>query len=159
MKRFALLLVLLAAPAFAADEPKKLTVGECVDIYIGLGNLDSYERVVKESGAEKVIRGQYRLGDARMTVALNMGALKPVAEAANKTRQEILLEVGDGKAIAPDDQKAVAKATAMFEAALKEPCPVTPGRIKLSDLKIGDSPEQNQIPPSVLSAIMPIVDR
>ena len=151
---------MLAATSIAsAEEPKRLTVEECVSIYIGLSALDSYQRVVKEPSGEKIISSQYKLGDARMTVALDMSALKPIAEAANKTRQAILAEVGEGEPVKPDDQKAIARAQAMFEASMKEPCPITPGRIKLSDLKIGDGPDQNAIPPSVLSAIMPIVDK
>jgi hypothetical protein len=128
MKRFALLFVLCAVPAFAAEDPQKLTIGDCVDLYVGLSSLDAYDRVVKEAGgAEKVVRGQYRLGDARMTVALNLGALKAIVDAANKTRQSILFEVGDGIPIKPTDEKLTAKAMAMFEAAMKQPCPVTPG--------------------------------
>lgn len=150
----------------SAEEPKKLTMDECVNVYLGLANLDAFDRIVKDGSGEKVVKAQYKLGDARMTIALDQGVLRPIVDAANKTRQSLLAEMGP----APDDKtataaekaayaKATAEAVSSFEASMKEPCPVTPGRIKLSDLKIGDGPEQNAIPPSVLAAIMPIVDR
>lgn len=162
---------LLAAAGIAAatlsawaEEPKPLSLAQCVELYMGLTYLDGYDRVVKESGNEKIVKAQYKLGESRMTVALNQGALRPIVEAANKTRQAMLADLGP----APDEKstaeqkaayaKALAAAMDTFERSMKEPCPVTPGRIKLGNLNLGDGPDQNQIPPSVISAIMPIVD-
>jgi hypothetical protein len=139
-----------------AEEPKKLTIGECIEVYSALANLDAFDRVVKEGGTERVVKGQYRLGEARMTIALNMGALRPVIDAANKTRQQIIAEVGEGATTKPE---TMVKAQEMFDRAMKEPCPVSPGHIKIGDLNLGDGPDKNQIPPSVINGVMPIVDR
>jgi hypothetical protein len=152
------LLVFGIVPAFAGESAVSLTMSECLSIHAGLNALDQYTVVVKENGQEKSISKQYKLGNARMTVALDMSALKSVADAAEKARTGLITEIGQGKDIkigTPEGKKF----TDQMQQWLDSPCSVKPGHIKLADLKIGDGDGENPIPPSVISALLPILDQ
>jgi hypothetical protein len=118
-----------------------LTIGQCRDIFVALTSLD-----------------RFKLGDQRLTVALDIAALTPVWRASEMERIALVNEVGGGKEIKPDTAEFGVFMQA-FERTLGKACPVTLGRIKAAKLKLGDDADQNAIPPTTLAALMPILDR
>ena len=146
--------IALACPAFAQD---RLTVGKCLEIANGLDQLDGYPRVIKDGEKETTVQQQYKLGSVRYTIALNMAALKPVRESAERARQQIIVDINGGKTVMPNSPEMV-RFLAEYQKVLDKPCEVTPGHIKVSDLKLGDGPTENAVPPSVLSVLYPILD-
>lgn len=129
-----------------------LTVGECLSIMSSLDLLDHYDDPV--TGKPR----QYKLGKARLTIALNMAALRHVREAVETTRTNLVQEIGNGGDIKTNTPEYNKFSLTMRDVLLK-PCDVTPGHLKLSELKLGDGPEENAIAPSILSALAPILDQ
>jgi hypothetical protein len=132
-----------------------MTVSECLNVLAGLNALDySGEqlgtRAVGLDGKTVVPAGtrQYTLGAARMTIALDIAALRHVADAMQIVSDGLLRE----------NAKSQQDYTAQWHKALEQPCDARLQRLKQSDLKIGDGPNDNQIPPGVLSAIVSIID-
>lgn len=128
-----------------------LTIGNCLDIAAGLSALDHFD---DPTGKPK----QYRLGALRITIGLNMAALRHVSETVDKARLGLVAEIGGGKAPQALDPSEIAKLNDEYRKILDRPCDVKPGRMKASDLHLGDSPEENAIPPSVIAALAPIID-
>ena len=146
-----------ASAALADDKAPsdKMTISECLQVLAGLSALDY---VGEQLGARNAaIAGKsttppgaksYLLGTTRMTIALNIAALSRVADAIQQTTAELQKE----NTGSPEDfQKA-------WMEAVTKPCPVTLIHIKQSDLHLGDGDKENQIPPGVLSVIVPIID-
>ncbi len=167
MKMFAL--ALAAAFAAPATAQESLTVEQCVTILSGLNALNCVGQQLQGQCAPDA--KQYKLGDARFTIASDVQALSGVLTSYQRAQQQFMAELpplppapqGDAKpepqetALARADQnkRAIANQIAM----LGKPCPVTPGRLKLSELKLGDAADQNAIPPAVLAAFSLIVDK
>lgn len=155
--------VLLASPASAAD----LTVGQCLSILSGLNALNCVGQQL--GGTCDPHSPQYKLGASRYTIALDTSLLGPVFDAARRAQQQFVAEMpiipqpAAGKA----DEREVAQARHDQDVAANNnwnkiadaPCGVAPGHLKLSELKLGDGPDENAIPPAVLGAIAPIIDR
>ena len=140
--------------AVHAEPPAPLTVGRCLDILTGLNLLDNYDRVV----GDKIVAGQYKLGTVRFTIAQNMTALRHVQEMVDRATTGLLAEIAQGKPITAGSPELVKLTTARQEI-LDKPCDVMPGHIRLSDLNVGDGPDQNAIAPSILSSLEPILDK
>jgi hypothetical protein len=128
----------VSASVAVADD---LTIGQCRDIYIALMSLD-----------------RFKLGDQRLTVALDIAALTPIWRASEVERIALASEAGGGKEIKPDTAE-LGVFMQSFQRVLGKACPVTLGRIKAAKLKLGDDEDQNAIPPTTLAALMPILDR
>ncbi len=153
MRKFAIpvLLIASATSAAAAD----LTVSQCMLVSRGLSALDGVGATLEQApppGAR-----QYNLGSLRWTVAKNQAQLQPVIDSFQKARGALLREVSGGsdpKPGTPEYDRLIAR----LQEILDKPCDVALARIPLASLKLGDEAGQNQIPPSVLAALAPIVD-
>lgn len=151
-------------PAYAGD----LTVEQCLSILTGLNALNCAGQQM--GGSCEPAAKQYKLGDARMSIAQDVAALAAVAAIYQRTIQGHQLEY-DVLPPAPTDQKpdpfAVDRAkqnrdfVAFQNKELAKTCPLSGPLVHLhaTDLKIGDGTDKNEIPPGVLAAISPIVDK
>ena len=158
---------LVGMTAAHADDLKPLTVEQCINILTGLKSLDCVGQQLNGQCAADA--KQYKLGGARYTIGMNIQALTPVLTEYERAQQKYMLELPQvpaaepGKPVPPEaatmkaqqDREAVANQLAM----LAKPCIVTIGRLKQSELKLGDGPDQNAIPPSVIAAFGIIVDK
>lgn len=167
-------LIVAAAIALApihaiAQEAKPLTVQQCLAIATGLNSLSYVGQQLGDDPKTKPADAkQYKLGAARMTIALDIAALGPVIDAAQKAQQGFIAELpplpapdpGKVSSFARDDaiQEENKRAAVNQNKILAQPCNVSLARLKVSDLNIGDNADQNQIPPPVLAAIAPIID-
>ena len=163
---------LLSFPALA-DDAKPLTVEQCMTVLNGLNSLNWVGQQLGEGPEKKPADAkQYKLGEARFTIALDISSLSPVRDAYVRGNQQFMAELPpippapEGKQPMPEAQQMQAdqnrQAIAYQVATLAKPCPVsltTSGRLKLQELKLGDGPDQNAIPPSVLAAFSQIVDK
>lgn len=148
--RYAACFVVLSFGAARADDA--MTIGRCLDVAAGLSALDHYDDAA--TGKPK----QYKLGALRGPIGLNMAALRHVSESIEKARLGLIAEIGGGKAPQAFDSSEIAKLNEEYRKMLDQPCDVKPGRIKVTDLRLGDGPEDNAIPPSVIAALAPILD-
>lgn len=168
----AIILAVCAAAALpaAAQDAKPLTVEQCIGVLAGLKSLNwAGQQLGEDFKARPADAKQYKLGDARLTIAMDTAALEPILTAYQRSQQGFMSEqpvlpaAADGKPVPPEVQQVIAEQNRAFQKHqlddLKQPCPVTLGRIRSVDLKIGDGPDQNAIPPSVLGAFSPIVDK
>lgn len=164
--------VLCTAPAAAEDLAKLMTIEQCVTILTGLSSLNYAGQQLNDGAKAPDGAKQYKLGPARMSIALDISTLQPILTAAQRAQEDFaakelppLPTLSDGAKDA--ERAAYAEATAKRQAAITAnwtkillgPCTVAPGRLKASDLNLGDDSGQNQIPPSVLAAISPIIDK
>jgi hypothetical protein len=149
----ALLLGMLAA---AGAEP--MTIRKCLEIMAALNVVDQgHERVVKEAAGERVVREQFLLpGTVRLALSLNMSSLRPITEAAERTRGALLTQIGAGKPIGPDTQE-MRDFNAEWEKVIDTEKEVSLLKIKAKDL-LGEPPRENAIPSSALALLMPILD-
>ncbi len=135
----------------------------------GLNSLNWVGQQLNEEPSKKPADAkQYKLGDARFTIALDISALTPILSAYQRSQQGFVAELppvppaSDGK---PPPEAAQMQADQNRQVIahqvgdLAKPCPVTPGRLKLQELKLGDAADQNAIPPAVLAAFSAIVDK
>lgn len=170
------LLVIIATAAFAtsaiAQDQPKLTVEQCITILSGLNTLNCAGQQLGGSCAPDA--KQYKLGDARYTIGANIQALTPVLTTYQRAQQQFMAELptipdydhgtADHPKPAPPEVLAMVtdqnkKSLANQVAMLAKSCNVVPGHLKLQELKLGDDPDHNAIPPSVLGAISAIIDR
>lgn len=160
---------LAAVAQSAAAEDTPLTVEGCLAILSGLQALGYAGQQLNESRPAPPDAKQYRLGAARFTIAMDIAALNRVSQEAQRAQQQFAAEqpsprpAEPGKPISADERDDIVKANQRLQAnwaeMLKKPCSVTLGRLDESDLKIGDAPDQNQIPVAVLAALMPIISK
>ena len=153
MTRITLAAALLAStltPILAADP---LTVEQVLIVANGLALLDGYEDVCTDGAVQKTCKRPYKFsGGARWTIANALG----IGRAAQTTWQGVQAAIlapytgADGKI--PD--ASVAKANREIAEALAKPAGITMPTIKHDELKLDDNP----IPPSVLSLLMPILE-
>lgn len=174
-----LLICGMAAPAMAA-EPETPTVQQCSEILAGLLTLsDGYYGTDKDG---KVITGQdgkavkipYKLGKLRLPIATNITLLRGVLKDAEDARQALVRElIPDLPDIGADPLNPVKeyrdymktekykKFMDAYTANMTAPPPgakITLARIKSEDLKVGDAPADNPIPPITLSQLGPILE-
>lgn len=141
MRMCGILAALCLCLSFASARADDLTIGQCRAIYGALVGLD-----------------HYKLGAARMTIALDIAALTPIWQASEKARIGMIAEIAGGKDIQPGTPEYAAFVQ-RFDADLGKPCGLTLGHVKIADLKLGDGPDENAIPPTSLAAMVPIEDR
>jgi hypothetical protein len=164
MLKYVIAAMLVSSSAYAqSNEPAQLTVNQCLQVLSGLNALNYVGQQLPNGGTNEPrpqTTTQYKLGAARMTIALDIAALNAVQNAAQKAQQDIFNEVSGGKpTIQPYTPERGVYDSRITKEVLEKPCTVSPGRIKAADLKLGDGPDQNSIPPAVLSAILPIIDQ
>lgn len=157
------LIASVAAPSFSAhaeDKPASLTVSQCLTVLRGLRSLSGYERVIKENGVERAIANQqYKLGDARLTISLNIGELNRTEDAVSRSRTALMAELMAGGELKDGTPQWLAFLSRLQAEILDRPCNVTLGRIKIADLKLGDGADQNAVPPTAIADILAILDR
>jgi len=154
MKRLMIATAALIAAATPACAEPPMTVAKCLQVYGALSSLDTYQKMVDG----KPVAVPYRLGGAvRFTIAQAITSLRSLADATEKTRMQLLQEVGGGKQIEPGSPE-LTKLNAEYTKVIEAPCGATIPKIKLSDLKLGDDEGQNPIPPGTLSLLMPVID-
>ena len=151
-----------------AEDAKPLTVEQCIDILGGLNSLNCVGQQLNEKCSASDAK-QYKLGPARLTIGLNISALSPVKTAAQNAQTGFMRELPPLPSAEPNkpnaaerDDAAAAlnkKMIANWQKIIQKPCNVTLAHLKASELKIGDGPDENAIPPAVLGAIWPIIDQ
>jgi hypothetical protein len=162
-----------AAPALAQDKAT-YTVEQCITILNGLNALNCVGQQLNGSCAPDA--KQYKLGDTRYDIGRDISALTGILTDYQRAQQKFMAELppipdydhGSAdhpkpvplevqQAQADQNKKSITNQIAM----LGKPC-VMGGpllRLKQPDLKMGDNPDQNAIPPSVFAAFSPIVDK
>lgn len=160
-------LALLASAAVAEEAAKPLTVEQCIGVANGLGALNWAGQTLGQPGnAQPADSKHYKLGAALMTIAEDIDALKDVQNEALRSQQAFAASLPalppppEGK---PDPNAAervdqTKKMNDNWSTMMAQPCHVTVAHLKLSDLRIGDDADHNSIPPSVLAALVPIID-
>lgn len=140
----------------APEEPRKLTLRECMGVLTGLSNLDG-RKVLVQAGrpneSVEFVSFSFK-ASVRDAISHNIFSLQPVqqeVQAANRRAQQ---EIGKGATIQPGSREAVELDGRMNDY-LDRPCKVDLDRLRDSDLNI----EANQIPPSILGMLFPIRDR
>jgi hypothetical protein len=135
----------------------KLTVREAQEVYAGLQNLDTYQKVVKlEDSSEKVVNLTYSLGrKAKWAIVKNLRKLKEVNDDFIKLRDDLIKNLSDGTGVIKEDEKEkIAKLTAELEGYLDEDADITGLlRINLNDLNLDECP----VPNAVLNLLYPII--
>lgn len=152
MKQIVLIAAALAfaVPARAEDD---LTVKTCLEILAGLNSMNFSGQSSPTAPAPPDAKPYRLAGSARMTMAFDISELSRVQAASQKAQGEFDKTLDQKE---PDRQKQL---DANWQSILAAPCNVVPGRVKESDLHLGDGPNDNAIPPSVLAVIVPIIDR
>ncbi|HEY0966926.1 MAG TPA: hypothetical protein VGD88_06025 [Opitutaceae bacterium] len=152
---FILLFVALASGLNA--ESLKLKYAQLVELGSALSALDGAQRVVPQGDGKPsaVVFTAYELGGkTRLVIARNVAAIKTPLEAFEQTRQALLKQVSPG---APEkvatDPELTAKFIALWNDATKDPVTVDLAKIPEDDLKL----DANAVPPSVLTALLPIL--
>lgn len=143
-----------------AQEQAPMTIGQCRAILFGLNALNCAGEQL--GGHCATDARQYKLGNARITIAIDVSALSaeiaPIenGQAAFVRELPVLPDPSDkGRAAAEaENNKKIAD---NWATALKLPCHVSIGKIPIKELRIGDGSDENAIPPEVLSAIAPII--
>lgn len=154
MKKLASLLLFAAllVPAHAADQPK-LTVDQVASVTAGLSQLDTYDKTIKDGARETVVKQAYSFGGGlRWLIAGNLEKGRRVIKQYQEARAALVNSMAkDGKI--PDDklQALNAEDRKMQEAVAD----VQFDRIRGDELKLNENP----VPASVLSLILPIVDQ
>lgn len=157
MKRIilAVTLVSLAAllnPVHAADQ-QKLTVDQIASVTTGLSQLDTYDKTVKDGARETIVKQSYNFGGGlRWLIAGNLDKGRRIIKQYQDARTALVNSVAkDGKV--PDDKiQALNLEDRKMQDAVSD---VQFDRIKAEELKLNENP----IPASVLSLILPIVDQ
>lgn len=133
----------------------KLTLKQILDASSAVKALDVYERVVREGGTERVVREPYRFGGAtRMTLARTQAALQAHSDAFDKAHNALIRELANGQDHIPADA-AGSKQMFVEEIGklLASEHPIEIAQLSEADLKLDDNP----IPPSVLTALLPLL--
>jgi hypothetical protein len=152
----AVLAAALVVSASAEDAPKpKLTILQCLTVLKGLAALNCVGQqldAVCPADAK-----QYKLGSLRLVVAMNTARLQDVANSVQRARDGFNAEQPIPKDTDGVNERGK-KIQDNWNKIIDAECPVAPGRIKLDELKVGDGPDQNAIPPGVIGALEPIID-
>lgn len=142
-------LLLLPAAAVAAD----LTVEQALTVTNGLAQLDGYDDVCTDGAVQKTCRRPYKFGGGlRWTIASALAAGKPAQTTWQTVQAAIVAQYAGADGKLPE--ASVAKANREIAEALAKPAGITMPTIKREELKLDDNP----IPPSVLSLLMPILE-
>lgn len=150
-KIFAVICLIFAAPAFAADV-RPLTVDDALNINAALSQLNCGNRIIKDGAKESFVCEPYKWSAGMAwLIAGNQDKLKRVAAQYAAVRNQVvdgLSRDKDGKVT----QEAEAKFAIMDGEWRAKDAGATLDRFKRSEL------EPMGLPPSVLAALMPIID-
>jgi hypothetical protein len=140
---------MFSTASFAAD----LTVEQVVVVANGLAQLDGYEKVVKDGAQEKVVKVPYNFGGGlRWSIAGNLEKGRAVAKRYEDSRKAVFDQMAkDGKIPAEKEQVF----TDELRKILDKPADIQLDHFKRDELKT----QENPIPGSVLSLLLPIVDQ
>jgi len=126
----------LSTPAIAADNQVSLTVNDIVGLGNALAVLDGYDHAVKDGTQDRVIKEPYKFGPGvRLSIAHDLTTVKAALADVQAAARGFN---GDKAAV---DRLGFEKQT------------LTLAPISAKDLSL----DQNPIPPSVLSAMSPIL--
>ena len=160
-------LAIVFAPLVAKADPAPMTVEQCLTILNGLNSLNYAGQQLGDTSKAPADAKQYKFGKARIAIGFDIYQLSQVQAVMQDQHNAFLLKLPplpatqQGKPDSDRVDAAQAQNRASqgdFQNLVSQPCPVTPGHVRADDLKIGDDPESNAIPPSVLGAIYSIID-
>jgi hypothetical protein len=154
--RFALILAAAIIFTGSRADADGLTVAQCLNVLNGLNSLNYAGQQLGEPKPPADAK-QYKLGELRGTISFNIAALAQTSDATQRARTALVKEAGGGE-IKPGTPE-MERFLAAFQVVLDKPCDAKLARFKLSELRLGDEPDRNAIPPSVLGALEPIIDR
>jgi|GEM_PF-2051351 len=162
--RYLITVALVVVAVIPDARAETLTINQCMAVYAGLDALGWAGRQLNDTRPTPADAKQYKLGELRGAIAFDMAKLQPVMDAFQKSRNAIIAEIiGDKANLISGTQAFTAQAQAQLTDALQKildkPCDVAPDRVRLADLHLGDTGNDNQIPPAVLAALAPILDR
>lgn len=143
-------------PSLAAAQDR-LTVNQCMMVARGLRALDYVGATPDGPPLPPAGAKQYKLGALRGVIGLNLAALQRVGDGIERARQGLVREIFEGKGVSPGPD--MDRMVEQMQKILDGPCEVTPARIKLSELNLGDLDTQNAIPPTTVAALALIIDR
>jgi hypothetical protein len=162
---FVIALIALGLLSWQADAASiKMTTNDVFSLFNGLQQLDSYDRIWKDKDGEHLIKDHYKLSGATlMAIAHDMLVIRGVVQATQAARQAKMAELYVG---APADSNSVeGKAFAVSVAKKMQDEDATIGKVEqeldlttilVKDLRL-DPPDNNPIPPSTISLLMPIL--
>ena len=137
-----------------ADDMKRLTVEQVISIYNGLSQLDKYTDVCRDGSIEKQCERTYKFGGGmRMTLAVNRAETERIVKTYQQARNVLVAQYASGSVKVPDDKLGAFQDDdrAMYEQLVD----ITLAKFRRDDLKL----EENPIPISVLSLIMPLIEK
>lgn len=153
----------LGTVSYAQDG--KMSTEQCINILIALKSLSCAGQQLGSACSPDA--KQYKLGAARMQIALDISALQSTADAAQIAQSGFVRELPAlpaADAAHPSDPVRQDAMTAQNKAAesnlrkiMETPCTVRPAPIDIKDLNVGDEPDHNAIPPNVLAGLRPII--
>ena len=160
---FTILFIAAAFPAFGAD---KISLTLAQPLATALRNLDGHLIVIKQNGQDATVMTPWEFGSGslRLRIANNITILDAALKTAEDTRlaivKELLKRASDRTGtqitdIKPDMPENV-EFQKQFADLMAQPAAGTQdlARIKVSELKL----DRNEISPTVLSAMAPILD-
>ena len=153
--RLIVTVLLISASALCA-EPIKLKVSDLLALQQGLAAFDGQQKVVPQGDAPaKVVLVPYELsGKTRWIIAQNLAALQPQVKAADEARNALLKQIGGESGTIPaTDTARISKFTAAYNEVLNQSVTVELTKLALADLKL----DANPLPPTVLSALAPVI--
>ena len=166
-----ILAVAVSQPVTAQDKKTAatFTVEQCINLYAGLNSLNFQGQQLNDPTKAPPGTKMYKLNvKALTTISLDIAALTSVVNSAQTEQNTFtsnlpaLPKLDTGKTSSPERDDAINAQNKMaslnWQKILHEPCPVAPGRLDAQDLKLGDGTDDNQFPPSVIGAIVPIID-
>jgi hypothetical protein len=161
MVKVGLVIGLVTMSGSAWAEPVSLTLTQVINVTGALSALDGHDQVVKEGGAEKVVKVSYTLsGAVRLAIARDLTKLKAVIADFQAARAGKIVELSEGGSIKPGsevEQKLGRELTVMLEQ--KQNLDLT--KLSVADLGLllptTGSSTPNPIPPTVLSDLGPIL--
>jgi len=155
----ALAVTALASSASAQQPSKPLTVLQCLTVLKGLDATGCVGKQV-DGGACAPDAKQYKLGPLRVTIGMNIARLQDEANVVQRAQNGFAAELPplDPKISTAEANARQAQIQENWNKIIDAECPVTLGRLKQSDLKIGDGPDENAFPPAVIGALAPIID-
>lgn len=155
MKNLAIALALLVGAFGSVARPQEkaepLTVEQALNVATGLGQLTSIDGVDKEG---KPTKTYYKFSpDLRLLIAVDIDIGRSVQTQFQNANNALVMQLSDGNPPVPPEKMSAYNVELVKMMAA--PARATFHRIKAADLKL----DENPIPASVLSLIIPILDR
>jgi hypothetical protein len=144
-------LSLLALATVAQAEPVKVHVRDLNVMLSGLSSLDGAEKLV----GEKLVRMPYEFaGPTRWAIAYNLTIVRNQVQVQNAAKADIVRAIANGGSrIEPTDTESMARFSAEYQKLIDTEITVELMRIPLDELQL----DKNAIPPTVLSALAPMI--